>query len=170
MLDNEIIRPSKISISQGSFIAKLQKQMQDLQPRKESHGSKRKIFIHKDLNTCSRVFSVKKTLETPYRGPFLVKKRQEKYFLLQINGKEVNISIDRLKPAYLLCKEDPEPTRVNLDPGSPDSEKITAFQGARSSLRRTITGRPVKKSVRFKDEIKYRYIPLRQNKTLLGYW
>ncbi|UYV79915.1 hypothetical protein LAZ67_18001038 [Cordylochernes scorpioides] len=69
--------------------------------------------------TCSHVFlredRVKQTLEHPYRGPFLPKKIQEKYFLLQINGKEVNISIERLKPAYLLCKEDPEPTRVNLD-------------------------------------------------------
>ena len=39
-------------------------------------------------------------LTRPYDGPYRVKKRGEKYFVLQVGTKEQVISIDRLKPAF----------------------------------------------------------------------
>ncbi|GFQ87816.1 uncharacterized protein TNCT_617441 [Trichonephila clavata] len=68
-----------------------------------SHGSK-KVFVHPALKTCSHVFvrhdAVKKPLQTPYDGPYLVLKRTEKMFTIEKNGKHSTINIDRLKPAF----------------------------------------------------------------------
>ncbi|GFW36276.1 hypothetical protein TNCV_4931381 [Trichonephila clavipes] len=46
-------------------------------------------------------FGVKKALEPPYDGPFPEAKRYDKYFTVKIKGKDINISVDRLKPEYL---------------------------------------------------------------------
>ncbi|MGR0260675.1 hypothetical protein, partial [Klebsiella pneumoniae] len=42
-------------------------------------------------------------LEPAYEGPFKVIARSEKYFTIQLKSKDANISIDRLKPAYILA-------------------------------------------------------------------
>ena len=43
----------------------------------------------------------------PYDGPYRVKKRDAKYFVLQVGSKEQVVSVDRLKPAFGFA--DPEP-------------------------------------------------------------
>ena len=65
-----------------------------------------KSYIPKDLESCEYVFvridRVRKPLEAPYQGPFLVKNKNSKIFqILLPNGKTENISIDRVKPAYV---------------------------------------------------------------------
>ncbi|GFV27790.1 transposon Ty3-G Gag-Pol polyprotein [Trichonephila clavipes] len=47
-----------------------------------------------------RIDRVRKTLEPPYAGPFKVLSRTDKVFKLEINGKAVSVSIDRLKAAH----------------------------------------------------------------------
>ncbi|GFX08262.1 retrovirus-related Pol polyprotein from transposon 412 [Trichonephila clavipes] len=91
--------------------------MDDLKPTKSSPPKNQKIFVHKDLKSCTHVFvrvdRVRKALEPPYNGPFPVKERYEKYFTLTIKNKPVNISVDRLKPAYLLMTDSiPDKTTV----------------------------------------------------------
>ncbi|UYV68175.1 K02A2.6-like, partial [Cordylochernes scorpioides] len=146
----------------------LQKQMELLKPLNEKHHSKTKVFVHKDLKTCSHVFimtdRVKKPLEPPYEGPFPVLDRTDKYFTLKVKGRNVTISIDRLRPAYLLADSDkitsehPTATRPIVsgalpstspqqNPDPPDVEKYTEFQGTGSApdLTRTRSGRIIKK-------------------------
>ena len=65
-----------------------------------------KVFIPKDLQRCSHVWlrtdRVRRPLEAPFAGPFKVLHRYEKYFTLELNnGQKNNVSIDRLKPAYV---------------------------------------------------------------------
>ena len=48
---------------------------------------------------------VRKPLQQPYEGPFRVIKAEEKFFKLDINGKKVNVAINRLKPAFLLAND-----------------------------------------------------------------
>ncbi|GFW42861.1 retrovirus-related Pol polyprotein from transposon 297 [Trichonephila clavipes] len=91
--------------------------MDELKPTKSSPPKNQKIFVHKDLKSCTHVFvrvdRVRKALEPPYDGPFPVKERYEKYFTLTIKNKPVNISADRLKPAYLLMTDSiPDKTTV----------------------------------------------------------
>lgn len=69
-----------------------------------SNHSNQKPFVHKDLMNTSHVWiklqSVK-PLCPKYAGPYKVLNRKEKFFTVQIKSKAENISIDRLKPAFL---------------------------------------------------------------------
>lgn len=80
--------------------------MQNLQPVDTTHHSIHKPFIHPLLNNAEFVFvrndKVKRSLTPPYEGPYPVEKKSSKYFTIKIKNKQLNISIDRLKPAYIL--------------------------------------------------------------------
>ncbi|UYV70566.1 hypothetical protein LAZ67_7003550, partial [Cordylochernes scorpioides] len=167
-LPGEFFDDSKHHLHAEEFVQQLQKQMELLKPLNEKHHSKTKVFVHKDLKTCSHVFirtdRVKKPLEPPYEGPFPVLERTDKYFTLKVKGKNVTTSIDRLRPAYLLADSDnitaehPTATRPIVsgalpstssqqNPDPPDVEKYTEFQGTGSApdLTRTRSGRIIKK-------------------------
>ncbi|UYV65624.1 hypothetical protein LAZ67_3004897 [Cordylochernes scorpioides] len=171
-LPGEFFDDSKHHLHAEEFVQQLQKQMELLKPLNEKHHSKTKVFVHKDLKTCSHVFirtdRVKKPLEPPYEGPFPVLERTDKYFTLKVKGKNVTTSIDRLRPAYLLADSDnitaehPAATRPIVSgalpstssqqkPDPPDVEKYTEFQGTGSApdLTRTRSGRIIKKPIFF---------------------
>eukprot|EP00795_Rhopilema_esculentum_P017777 gene17777-biopygen6616 len=65
----------------------------------------RKSHISSDLHTCTHVYvridAVRQPLQPPYTGPYKVLARHDKHFALEIRGKRENISLDRLKVAYL---------------------------------------------------------------------
>ncbi|GFX63618.1 uncharacterized protein TNCV_2005471 [Trichonephila clavipes] len=53
------------------------------------------------LQRPQRLFScVRQSLQPPYHGPYKVINRSDKVFTLFIKGKNVNVSIDRLKPCF----------------------------------------------------------------------
>lgn len=95
---------------QNEFVNKLKKFMNDLRPTSTSSHDKQKPFIERDLFTSPQVFirnsMVCKPLQTPYEGPYPVVKRYDKYFTVDVKGKKMNISVDRLKAAYILNDED----------------------------------------------------------------
>ena len=74
--------------------------------------------MSKDLLDCTHVFirhdAVRKPLQQPYDGPFLVTKCTDKHFTIQRNNHEEVVSIDRLKPAYI-------DTSMKTDTTSPTS-------------------------------------------------
>ena len=80
--------------------------MESLVYTRPRHPYNQKIFIHLDLLTCSHVFvrndAVRAPLRRPYLGSFLVLNGKEKYYVLDIKGKPDSVSIDRLKPAYMM--------------------------------------------------------------------
>lgn len=53
-----------------------------------------------------RIDAVKPTLQPRFEGPYAVLERREKTLKLQCNNRQVWVSIDRLKPAFVL-REDP---------------------------------------------------------------
>ena len=70
------------------------------------HHGKAKSYVPKELQTCTHVWvridRVRKPLEAPYNGPFKVIKRDDKVFtILNQKQQESNVSIDRLKPAFI---------------------------------------------------------------------
>ncbi|GFU23478.1 pro-Pol polyprotein [Trichonephila clavipes] len=78
--------------------------MNQLKPVATTSHENRKVFVHPALETCSHVFvrhdAVKKLLQEPHDGPYLVLKRTDKMFIIEKNGKQSMINIDRLKPAF----------------------------------------------------------------------
>jgi len=89
-----------------AFIRNLKENFKNLQPLPIKRHSQQKPFIFKDLMSTSHVFvrhdGVKPPLRMPFDGPFEVLQRNEKFFQIKINGKPTNVSIDRLKPAFMV--------------------------------------------------------------------
>lgn len=84
---------------------------QNIKPVATSRHTNKKIFVFKDLATSDHVFlredALRTSLQPAYTGPHPVIHRGDKVFKILLKGKEVTVSIDRLKPAYVLCtKED----------------------------------------------------------------
>lgn len=123
-LPGEFLHPStKISNDPVTAVTQLRTIFYNLAPKPTSRHANRPIFCFRDLSTCSHVFvrrdSVRKSLEPPYDGPFLVVKRHEKYFILKVKGKNDSVSIDRLKPCYQSEAD------VNVDLKRPKSPILT---------------------------------------------
>ncbi|XP_068237030.1 uncharacterized protein [Palaemon carinicauda] len=63
--------------------------------------------LHSTTHVILRNDTSKSTLKPPYKGPYLVIRRNPKAFLLNICGNEDWVSNDRLESAYLLPDESP---------------------------------------------------------------
>ncbi|GBO16505.1 hypothetical protein AVEN_72264-1 [Araneus ventricosus] len=87
---------------------------------------------------------VRKQLESPYEGPFPVIERKDKYFTINIKGKNVNVSLDRLKPAYVLAEDNPKGTTTDHKLQASDNKPDLTQKQSR-------TGRTIRLPVRFKD-------------------
>lgn len=119
------------------------------------HNDDNKIFVHKDLTSSSHVFlrddALRGALQPPYTGPYEVLERGEKTFKIQVKGKSVTVSIDRLKPAYILINPSPDSTPTLTSNSYPSSLPYPVPPGQRApaqgDVRRTRSGR----TVRFPD-------------------
>jgi len=79
-------------------------------PLKLTRPRKSTCYTPKDLASCEYVWlrtdRVKKPLETPYQGPYKVLRREPHTFVIDISGKSVSVSIERLKPAKMSKQSD----------------------------------------------------------------
>ena len=79
--------------------------MREIRPVDSTWHGQQSTFIHPDLLTCDQVFvrddTIRASLTPPYLGPCKVIRRLRKYYVVDINGRNVNVSMDRLKPAYV---------------------------------------------------------------------
>ncbi|XP_020298083.1 uncharacterized protein LOC109862439 [Pseudomyrmex gracilis] len=109
-LPGQFLCEQKIDSEPDDYIGNLRKAMHNLQPTVKRHRQN-PIFLFKDLAATSLVFirhdaTQTGALRSPYDGPYKVLNRGEKTFKVKVNGRAVNISIDRLKPAYILQDKD----------------------------------------------------------------
>lgn len=113
-LPSEFFTTLKENSNETEFVQRFRHTMQQLRPVPTSNHSSTKPFLQTDLSNCSHVFvrndTVLAPLQQPYDGPYKVIKRYEKFFKIQINEKTKNISVDRLKAAFV---------DVNIEPKSP---------------------------------------------------
>lgn len=128
------------------YIARLRKFAHNLSPIPASrHSNRRSFFVFKDLRTSSHVFLRDNTCHPPlqpaYTGPHEVVERGDKNFKIRFNGKVVTVSIDRIKPAYILDdtknnnKAFPEPPVAQESKSSPENKNL---------IKRTRSGREVR--------------------------
>lgn len=136
------------------FSARMKKFAENIRPVPTQHHAKYKIFVYKDLATCSHVFlredALRGSLQPAYTGPHEVLKRGAKYFQVDVKNKSVTVSIDRLKPAYLLSTDPIQPSRDNLSSDSIPSDTVTPPQPHTHDPTVTRTTRSGRK-VRFPD-------------------
>lgn len=97
------------NVSYADFVQNLRSKIRQIASVPPRESSVRNIFVHPRLKDCSHVFvrcdRLRPSLTPPYEGPFLVVTRSDKVFTIKQGDKESNVSIDRLKPAFLLSKE-----------------------------------------------------------------
>ena len=86
------------------FVSSFLHRMSRITPVPSSHHSTIRSFIPSSLADAKSVYvrhdSVRKPLQRPYDGPFMVLERKEKYFVIKKNGQPYSVSVDRLNPAY----------------------------------------------------------------------
>jgi cleavage and polyadenylation specificity factor subunit 1 len=139
-LPGELIAASTISPPSedpSNFVIRLRRQMENLRPVPTTHHSSQKPFVFQELSTCSHILlrddSLRRPLQPTFTGPYLVLKRDPKRFTISINGKEVCVSIDRVKPAFL-------PTPVShvsaLNNDTPELEPPSLITPTRRPTRR----------------------------------
>ena len=157
-LPGEFFQEPKIHTTPETFASQLQEAMRYIRPRTVSRKYVEKIFIPKDLKTTTHIFvrknKVKKTLEHPYEGPVSVLERTEKYFTLQIKDKQVTVSIDRLKPAYIIREPIDDTTSKDcVQREKPVGSKtvMPESQPELTSKRQSRSGRTIRMPVRFQE-------------------
>lgn len=136
-----------------TFVSKLRSIINSLRPQSRENSDSRKIFIHKDLNTCSHVFvrndMVKSPLIPSYSGPYEVISRDKKTFCIQMGDRQSIISIDRLKPAYIISEEKPPENSCTKN----KQRESNIGSGEQKTLppmaKTTRCGRVIKQPVRF---------------------
>jgi len=113
------------------FVKELRQHLRELRPTKVSCHGRGKTFVFKDLATSEEVFvrhdGLKQPLQQPYDGPYKVIKRAEKTFVVRMNGRDVTVSIDRLKPAYIMADDPVASQEGNNDevaPGSTEEDAV----------------------------------------------
>ncbi|XP_014469485.1 PREDICTED: uncharacterized protein LOC106741722 [Dinoponera quadriceps] len=109
------------------FLAPFKTHMQQLRPVPASHHCKQNTFVYKSLYTSSHVYlrnhAKKHTLNQAYSGPHKVIQRiDDRVFQIDINGCSANVSVENLKPAFLLREElSATPPASTLDSGGSSS-------------------------------------------------
>nr|VZH96033.1 unnamed protein product [Spirometra erinaceieuropaei] len=97
--------------------------MAQLRPTPTRLTSKR-VLVHEDLKSSLFVFgrhdAVRKSLCSPYDGPYKVIQRRDKYYDIQKADRTDTVSIGRLKPAYLECIPPSVVPPTSSAPSSPD--------------------------------------------------
>ncbi|XP_018326068.1 uncharacterized protein LOC108737621 [Agrilus planipennis] len=125
-------------LTSTEFVNGLRQHISRLRPQKQRRHGEKGTFVFKDLNTTQQVFvrrgGSKEMLQPPYDGPYPVVRRSEKTFVILINGGNVTVTIDRLKPTYVAVDETIpcDPAVINKDPipseVSPDyKQRVTRY-------------------------------------------
>lgn len=109
LLYGEDIRlPDEVQISSkldegysNDFVSLLKEHIKHLKPP-DIKTPEDKSYIPKSLMDCTHVFvrtdGVRRSLQSPYEGPFEILRKLRKQFIIERNGKPLTVSIDRLKP------------------------------------------------------------------------
>ena len=96
----------------------------------EYHGQQG-AHLPSSLKTASHVYlrhdAHRKPLSRPYDGPFKVISRSEKYYSILKNGASYNVSIDRLKPAFLSENKEKKTDHHTKDSQSPSASVVPSF-------------------------------------------
>lgn len=137
-LPGQFLSPKPDALADYSdLVSRLRCHINQMAPQQTSwHTSAaRTFYVPKDLSTTSHVFlrlgPERKPLQAPYSGPFKVLRRGKKAFDIDVKGKTVSVTIDRLKPAYVVREDTPKPTDVRAKPDQQEPRKTRSGRTVR---------------------------------------
>ena len=103
-LPGQFFLPSLDTLPDTTYLSRLKSIMSQISPVPTRAQSSHTPFIHPDLQSAKFVFirhdASRSSLQPLYDGPFPVIDRSDKYFTVDISGKQDTVSVDRLKPAF----------------------------------------------------------------------
>ncbi|KAM0728859.1 Gag-Pol polyprotein [Formica fusca] len=130
------------------FIEKHRIHMREIKSRPTAHHHKKTPFFHKNLYDCTHVWiredAVRKSLQPPYSGPFrIVNRINDNLFAIDVAGKIVNITTERLKPAFLpkeasddvIIMTSPSPSSSNSPQSTLLGKQLRTYSGPRKKVR-----------------------------------
>lgn len=143
-IPGEFFVTDSIAADPQVFISKFRQHIQTVKPIQTAHHTKPRLFTLKNLDTCGHVFkrvdSIKKPLEKPYTGPHEVVRRvDDKVFIIKMKGADKAVSIDMPKPAYIDNSDNHQQSDQNLTHANVASKQKVSFQ----VLPDPVTGRRV---------------------------
>jgi len=85
------------------FLSHFREHMQNVKSTFTAHHNKERTFTHGTLYKCTHAFvRVDRIKKSPYEGPYLISKKiTDRIFKIIVNGKAINILVDRLKPTFI---------------------------------------------------------------------
>lgn len=152
--------PPETEVSPATLVTRLRQQMAQLRPTPASRHAQTNSFVFKDLATCTHVFvrddTVRGSLQKPYLGPYQIIKRNDKTMTLQMKNRKSEVSIDRLKPAYILAPDIiPMPTRK--EEIAPPKNVQTQHEQKKSNITKQQTAEQKPYITRSGRQVKFRY-------------
>ena len=126
----------------NQHLREIRAQMENLKPTPTSaHGAKATGFhVPKALETAKYVYirrgETKRSLQTPYTGPYAVIAKADKWFDVQVGTRAERISIDRLKVAHVAPGdvEVAQPPLRGRPPGSTTVNRPVNKRSARAAI------------------------------------
>ena len=92
-----------------TFVKNLQTTMRAVRPTAPEYNGNQKSYVPSNLCSTGYVYirhdSHRHPLQRPYDGPYRIIDCRDKYYTLDINGKNEKVSIDRLKVAHVMEME-----------------------------------------------------------------
>ena len=107
-LPGEYFKPANVesTCNPSDLLHRLQNVFHRLQPTPISRHCKPGEFVFNELKNCKHVFVREgpflRALQCPYIGPYEVLSRSDKNMTLKVKGQPLSVSINRVKPAFLL--------------------------------------------------------------------
>ncbi|KAK4472135.1 hypothetical protein MN116_000433 [Schistosoma mekongi] len=149
----------------NSYVNRLTNAMRSVKPVQTRQQST-DTFIQPALKYSTHVFvrrdALRRPLDATYEGPYKVLKRETKYYTIDKNGHEENVSIDRLKAAYLGGK--PFDVQLATTPPKLDMSKVAMPQATTNEQveiqKSSITPRATRsgRNVRFPEHLNEYYV------------
>ncbi|KZC10011.1 PREDICTED: uncharacterized protein LOC107188143 [Dufourea novaeangliae] len=127
----EFLDSEELDSNPQIFVQEFRRQMREIRPVPVAHHIRNRPFQYKDLYSCSHVFlqvdSLRGALEQPYSGPHRVIDRiSDRVFRIDLDDRNEQVSVERLKPAYIAVELDDQPA---ASPGGECSETPSLRKG-----------------------------------------
>jgi hypothetical protein len=107
---------SEPSPEHEGWIRNLRRKMSEIRAGEPHHHGRKSTFVFKELSSTTSVFlrrdALKPALTPAYDGPYRVLERGPKTFTIQVGERRATVSIDRVKPAYILPPQEEAPQRI----------------------------------------------------------